>query len=53
VALQPVSSGKYVNPGSPAYGLELVTRVPAIATVPGALLVSIKAINIKVGAAYG
>jgi hypothetical protein len=36
---------------SPPYGLEPVTQVPAIATVPGAPLASTKTINIKVGAA--
>jgi hypothetical protein len=51
VALEIVSSGRYVNSGKPPYGLELITEVPAIATVPGAPLASTKTINIKVGAA--
>jgi hypothetical protein len=51
VALEFVSSGRYVNSGKPPYGLELQTQVPAIATVPGAPLASTKNINIKVGAA--
>ena len=51
VSLEFVSSGKYVNSGKAPYGLELITQVPAIATVPGAPLASTKTINIKVGAA--
>jgi hypothetical protein len=51
VSLEFVSTGKYVNSGKPPYGLELITLVPAIATVPGAPLASTKTINIKVGAA--
>lgn len=51
VALEFVSSGRYVNSGKPPYGLELQTQVPAIATVPGAPLASTKTITVKVGAA--
>ena len=51
VSLEFVSSGKYVSSHKPPYGLELITQVPAIATVPGAPLASTKTINIKVGAA--
>ena len=51
VSLEIVSSGRYVNSGKPPYGLELITEVPAIATVPGAPLASTKTINVKVGAA--
>jgi hypothetical protein len=51
VALEIVSSGRYVNSGKPPYGLELITEVPAIATVPGAPLASTKTINVKVGSA--
>ena len=51
VSLEIVSSGKYVNSGKPPYGLELITEVPAVATVPGAPLASVRTINVKVGAA--
>ena len=51
VSLEIISSGKYVNSGKPPYGLELQTLVPAIATVPGAPLASVRTINVKVGAA--
>jgi hypothetical protein len=51
VALEIVSSGHWVNSGKPPYGLELITQVPAIATVPGAPLASTKTINLKSGAA--
>jgi hypothetical protein len=51
VALEIVSSGHWVNSGKPPYGLELITQVPAIATVPGAPLASTKTINLKTGAA--
>jgi hypothetical protein len=51
VALELVSSGRYVNFGKAPYGLELITEVPAVATVPGAPLASTKTINVKVGAA--
>jgi hypothetical protein len=52
VSLEFVSAGKYVNYNKAPYGLELITTVPAIATVPGAPLASTKTINIKVGAAF-
>jgi hypothetical protein len=50
VALEFVSKGHYVHASSP-YGEELITLVPAIATVPGAPLASTKTIHIKGGAA--
>jgi len=51
VSLEIISSGKYVNSGKAPYGLELMSTVPPIATVPGAALASTKTINVKVGAA--
>jgi hypothetical protein len=51
VSLEFVSSGRYVKYNKAPYGLELITQVPAIATVPGAPLASTSTINIKVGAA--
>jgi hypothetical protein len=50
VSLEIVSKGHYVKAAAP-YGEELITLVPAIATVPGAPLASTKTINIKGGAA--
>jgi hypothetical protein len=46
-----VSSGHFVNPHRRGYGLELVTLVPPVPTVPGAPLASVRTIHIKVGAA--
>jgi hypothetical protein len=50
VALEIVSSGHYVNSRRP-YGLELITIVPPVASVPGAPLASVRRIKIKAGAA--
>jgi hypothetical protein len=51
VALEIVDSGHWVNSGKPPYGLELITHVSAVATVPGAPLASVRTINLKSGAA--
>jgi hypothetical protein len=51
VSLEIVSSGHYVNSHKRPYGLELITLVPPVATVPGAPLASVSRIKIKVGAA--
>jgi hypothetical protein len=51
VSLEIISQGHWVNSGKAPYGLELITDVPAIATVPGAPLASTKTINLKSGAA--
>jgi hypothetical protein len=51
VALEIVDSGHWVNSGKPPYGLELITQVSAVATVPGAPLASVRTINLKSGAA--
>jgi len=50
VSLEIVSEGHYVKAAAP-YGEELVTLAPAVATVPGAPLASVKSILIKGGAA--
>jgi hypothetical protein len=46
-----VSKGHWINSHQPPYGEELITLVPPVASVPGAPLASVKAINIKAGAA--
>jgi hypothetical protein len=51
VNLEIVSSGKYVK-SSGKYSWELKTLVPAVASVPGAPLASVKNIKIKAGAAF-
>jgi hypothetical protein len=51
VALEIVSSGHLVNSHQRPYGLELVTPVPPVASVPGAPLASVRKIKVKVGAA--
>jgi len=51
VSLEIVSSGHYVNSHQRPYGLELITLVPPVATVPGAPLASVRRIKIKAGAA--
>ena len=51
VALEIVSSGHFVNSHQRPYGMELVTLVPPVASVPGAPLASVKRIRIKSGAA--
>ena len=51
VALEIVDSGHWVNSGKPPYGLELITQVSAVATVPGAPLASVRTINLESGAA--
>jgi hypothetical protein len=51
VSLEIVSSGHYVNSHQRPYGLELITLVPPVASVPGAPLASVRNIKIKAGAA--
>lgn len=51
VALEIVSSGHFVNSHQRPYGMELVTLVPPVASVPGAPLASVRRIRIKSGAA--
>jgi hypothetical protein len=51
VALEVVSTGRYVR-SSGKYSWELKTLVPAVATVPGAPLASVRKIHIKAGAAF-
>ena len=51
VLVEIVSSGHFVPAHKRPYGLELITAVPPVATVPGAPLASVKRIKIKVGAA--
>jgi hypothetical protein len=51
VSLEIVSAGHFVNSHKSPYGLELVTPVPPVASVPGAPLASVRTIKIKVGAA--
>jgi hypothetical protein len=52
VALEIVSSGHFVNSHRAPYGMELITLVPPVPTVPGAPLASVHRIKIKVGAAF-
>src|SRR5437868_5866200 len=52
VSLEIVSAGHFVNSHKRPYGLELVTPVPAVPTVPGAPLASVRKITIKAGAAF-
>lgn len=51
VSLEIVSAGHFVNSHKSPYGLELITLVPPVASVPGAPLASVRRIKIKVGAA--
>jgi hypothetical protein len=51
--LEVPSTGKYTNlGGSGGFGPELLTKVPLVATVPGAPFASVLSIKIKVGAAF-
>ena len=53
VSLEILSTGKYVNlGGGGGYGPELKTKVPLVASVPGAPYASVKNITVKVGSAY-
>jgi hypothetical protein len=51
VSLEIVSAGHFINSHQRPYGLELVTLVPPVASVPGAPLASVRTIKIKTGAA--
>jgi hypothetical protein len=52
VSLEVLSSGRYVNVGGAGgYGPELKTKVPLVASVPGAPFASVKSITVKVGSA--
>jgi hypothetical protein len=52
VSLEIVSAGHFVNSHQRPYGLELITLVPPVASVPGAPLASVRRIKIKAGAAF-
>jgi hypothetical protein len=53
VLLEILSTGKYVNlNGGGGFGPVLRTKVPLVATVPGAPYASVKFIKVKVGAAF-
>jgi hypothetical protein len=52
VALEIISSGHFVHSHVRPYGLELITPVPPVASVPGAPLASVSRIKIKTGAAF-
>ena len=52
VSLEILSTGHYVNlGGGGGYGPELKTKVPLVASVPGAPYASVKTITVKVGSA--
>ncbi len=52
VSLEILSTGHYVNiGGAGGYGPELKTKVPLVASVPGAPYASVKTITVKVGSA--
>jgi hypothetical protein len=52
VSLEILSTGHYVNiGGAGGYGPELKTKVPLVASVPGAPFASVKSITVKVGSA--
>jgi hypothetical protein len=52
VSLEILSTGHYVNlGGAGGYGPELKTKVPLVASVPGAPFASVKTITVKVGSA--
>jgi hypothetical protein len=53
VSLEILSSGHYLNlGGAGGYGPELKTKVPLVASVPGAPYASVKSITVKVGSAF-
>ena len=53
VSLEILSSGHYVQlHGAGGYGLELVTEVPLVSTVPGADYASVEFISVEAGSAY-
>ena len=53
VSIEILSSGHYVNlGGAGGYGPELITKVPEVASVPGAPYASVKSITVKAGSAY-
>jgi hypothetical protein len=53
VSLEILSTGRYVNiNGAGGFGPELKTKVPLVASVPGAPYASVKSITVKVGSAY-
>ncbi len=52
VSLEILSSGHYVNlHGAAGFGPELITKVPLVASVPGAPFASVKTISVKAGSA--
>lgn len=53
VSIEILSSGHYVQlHGAGGYGLELVTEVPLVSTVPGADYASVEFISVEAGSAY-
>lgn len=51
--IEVISSGHYVKlGGTGGFGLELVTEVPLISTVPGAPYASVESISVEAGSAY-
>ena len=51
--LEVISSGHYVQlDGAGGFGLELVTEVPLVSTVPGAPYASVESISVEAGSAY-
>jgi len=50
VSLEILSPGHYVNAGG-SYGPELITKIPEIASLPGAPFASVKTIKVKAGSA--
>ena len=52
VSLEILSPGRYVNlGGAGGYGPELITKIPEIASLPGAPFASVKTIKVKAGSA--
>lgn len=51
--IEVISSGHYVKlDGAGGFGLELVTEVPLVSTVPGAPYASVESISVEAGSAY-
>jgi len=51
-SLEILTTGHYVNPGGPqAFGLELISEIPLISTVPGAPFAVVQSIQVKAGSA--
>jgi len=53
VSLEILSPGHYISlHGAHGFGPELITKVPEVASVPGAPYASVKTISLKAGSAY-